>query len=42
MKKLKFIITTAAKLVLNDIRSSTFVIDSYPNNKEIENCEKGK
>lgn len=36
------IITTAAKLVLDDIRSRTFVVDSYPNNEEIENFEKGK
>ena len=36
------IITTAAKLVLDGIRSSEFVIDSYPKNEEIEDCDKGK
>ena len=35
------IITTAAKLILDDIRSSKFVMESYPKNEDIEDCDKG-
>ena len=36
------IIVTAAKLILNNIRSAKFNYEFYPTREDIENCEKGK